>query len=38
MFRFREKHTPRVWAITEKSAAAVKCGVASFFELGDFTC
>ena len=28
----------RVWAITEESAGAMECGVASFFELGDFTC
>ena len=28
----------RVWAITEESAAAMECGVASFQELGDFIC
>ena len=28
----------RVWAITEESAVGMECGVASFFELSDFTC
>ena len=26
----------RVWAITEESAGAMECGVASFLELGEF--
>jgi len=28
----------RVWAITEKSAVAMECGVVSFCGLGDFMC
>ena len=28
----------RVWAITEETTVAVECGIASFFELGDFMC
>ena len=36
LFGFREKYTPRVWAITEESVAAMECGVVSFCELGDF--
>ena len=26
----------RVWTITEESAGAMECGMASFFELGEF--
>ena len=37
-FRFRENHTPRVWAITEGSEGARECGVVSFSKLGDFIC
>ena len=38
LFGFREKHTHRVWAITEESAVAMECGVVSFCKLGDFIC
>ena len=31
LFGFREKHTHRVWAITEESAVAMECGVVSFW-------
>ena len=37
LFRFREKHTPQTErGPSQRASAAVKCGVVSFYRLGNF--
>ena len=38
LFRFRKKHSPECVPSQRGHVVAMKCGVVSFPELGDFMC